>query len=122
MRDVYKKPVSLEMNREVRAHYRIISVEPDPGDGNLFIAKYEILDDEDREFYPFELRVPKDVKPEGEYWKALFEQVGELYGRREESLTYGYKIKQLIFEAIFKQTKKPLEEQQGEEGEKPGSA
>ena len=65
MRDVYNKPVSLEMNREERAHYRIVSVEPDQGDGNLFIAKYEILDDEHGEFFPFELRVPKDVKPPG---------------------------------------------------------
>ncbi|MEP0813579.1 MAG: hypothetical protein HRF49_02800 [bacterium] len=105
MRDVYKKPVSLEMDREERVHYRILSVSPD-GASNLFIAKYELLDDERNTFFQFELRVPADVEAVASYWQPLFEQVGTLYERKEDVLAYGYRIKQAIIEAIFKQTKK----------------
>ncbi len=105
MRDVYSKPVSLELNSEPIQHYRIESVKQDEFDSNTFIAKYEVLDDEKKTFYPFEVRVPKVAVPEGPYWKPIFESVGVLYSRKEDRLTYGYKIIQLIIDDIYKQTK-----------------
>ena len=64
MLDVYSKPISLELNRDLIQHYRIESVMPDEFDSEVFIAKYEVFDDEKKAFYPFEVRVPKAVCPE----------------------------------------------------------
>ncbi len=105
MKDVYEKPVSPEMDRALLLHYRVNSVAPDPADGARFIAKYEVLNDEDGKFYPFEIVLPRDVDVTGEYWKPIFDSVGLFYSRREDILTYGYRIIQFIFDEIFKQTK-----------------
>jgi len=94
------------MDRELRLHYRVDSVLPDEHDENQFIAKYRILDDDRNEYFPFEIRVPKDVSPAGEYWQPVFEAVEQFYSRKEDILTYSYKIIRLVIEQIFKQTKK----------------
>ena len=106
MRNVYDRPVSLELDLKPRLRSRIVSVEPDALDSNYFVAKYEVLNDDRNEYYPFELRVPKDASPGLECWDSVFESVKSFYSRKEDILTYGYRITQQIIEEIFKQTKK----------------
>jgi hypothetical protein len=103
--DVYSKPVSLELDRNPIQHYKVESVKPDEFDPEVFVAKYEVLDDEKKSFYPFEIRVPKNALPESDSWKPVFDSVSNLYSRKEDKLTYGYKIMQLIIDEIYKQTK-----------------
>lgn len=122
MKDVYEKPVSPEMDRALLLHYRVKSVAPDPSDAAHFIAKFEVLNDEDGKFYPFEIILPRDIDVTGDYWKPVFESVGLFYSRREDILTYGYRIVQFIFDEIFKQTKEAppkkaaSKKSEGEEG------
>ena len=105
MKDVYSKPVSPELDRDEKQHYKVVSVSPDAIPGN-FVAKYEVLDDEKGEFFPFEIRIPADAGPEHEAFKAVFTHVALLYSRKEDILSYGYKIIHGIISDLFKQTKK----------------
>jgi hypothetical protein len=106
LKNVYERPISLELGLEPKLRCRVISVEPDALGAGYFIAKYEVLNDDKDEFYQFEIRVPKEAEPSMECWISVFDSVRSFYSRKEDVLTYSYKLIQQIIDLIFKQTKK----------------
>lgn len=104
MRDYYKRALSNEIMPSPIAHSRLLAI--DERDEKTFLARYEIVNDEDNSSHEFELIVNRSVSPSDRCWQQLTEQFKVFYDRAEDLLTYRDALKKEIIQEIYARTKK----------------
>jgi len=104
MRDYYKRALSNEIMPSPIAHSRLLAI--DERDEKTFLARYEIVNDEDNSSHEFELIVNRSVSPSDRSWQQLTEQFKVFYDRAEDLLTYRDALKKEIIQQIYSRTKK----------------
>jgi hypothetical protein len=104
MRNYYKRALSSEIMPSPIAHSRLLAVEE--RDAKTFLARYEIVNDEDGTTHEFELIVNRSVSASDPCWQQLGEQFKVFYDRAEDLLTYRDALKKEIIQEIYARTKK----------------